>query len=348
LTRFECTCGNRLYFHNTQCVSCGREVGWCPACAGLTALEPLDGGGYRCGNAACGATLNKCLNYAEAQVCNRCVAMEDGSGSALCEYCRLTEVIPDLTVAGNREKWQKLEQAKRRLLYSLDLLGLPYTGVSPPLSFDFKSDVEPPDGWSFEFGGERVYTGHANGKITINIREADPVEREKARVWFGEAQRTLIGHFRHEIGHYYWDVLVAGQREDAFKRVFGDHEQPPYAAAIQRYHEQGPAPDWPARCISPYASMHPWEDFAETFSTYLDMASVLRVASEMDMEPGAVLMSLEISDAVERYVKVGVTINEFNRSMGLSDLVPEVFVPPVVDKLRFVDGLVRNAGGAGT
>ncbi len=52
-------------------------------------------------------------------------------------------------------------------------------------------------------------TGHAGGLITLNVAEADDPERERQRKSMGEPYRTLLGHFRHEIAHYYWDRLVA-------------------------------------------------------------------------------------------------------------------------------------------
>ncbi len=343
---FSCTCGNAVFFENTACVACHREVGWCPVCRQIVALEPdpdaVDG--TRCGNLACGAALRKCHNYATEQVCNRCIPATDDT-SPLCDGCRLNHIIPDLSVEGNREKWARLEAAKRRLLYTIDLLGLPYgtaeDGVDPPLSFDFKADIGPADaGW--EMGPtERVFTGHADGRITINLREADEVAREKARVYHQEAHRTLIGHFRHEIGHYYWQMLVQGVRDEEFARVFGDPDDPTYAEAQQAYYDSEPPPDWQERFISVYATMHPWEDFAESFGTYLDMVSVLDTAVQMGVghvhPPDA---SLE--DMVRAYAGLGVVLNEMNRAMGLLDLTPEVFTEPVVAKLAFVDDVVRS------
>ncbi len=216
---FKCICGNTLFFDNSSCLACGREAGFCPKCRQIVALVPLEAGGYRCGNDPCGAALLKCTNYLQHDVCNRCVLAETGGDNGLCDCCRFNVTIPDLTVAGNLQKWYRLEAAKRRVFYDLDQLQLPYgtaaDGTDPPLAFDFKADVIPKNNlWRSGSNSEKVYTGHDNGRITINIREADDVEREKLRVEMDEAQRTLIGHFRHEIGHYYWDMLVKGQRED--------------------------------------------------------------------------------------------------------------------------------------
>lgn len=355
---FHCTCGNRLFFESTQCVACGAEVGWCEACRRMTTLAPLgEGAGYRCSHADCQSTLQKCHNFAVENVCNRLFAPEplaagatadDAPGKisaeALCGACRLNDTIPDLSVPVHRVKWARLEAAKRRLLNTIDRLGLPYAAVEPRLSFDFKADVEPPaNDWRNAGAKEIVYTGHAKGKITINIREADDAVREKLRVKFHEAHRTLIGHFHHEIGHYYWQLLVQGRREKEFIQLFGDHKAPPYAEAMAAYYENGPRPDWQTSYISAYATAHPWEDFAETFALYLDMATVLDTAHHLFKSVRVNFRSRTAAPLVARYQEVGVLVNEFNRSVGLIDLVPEVIAAPVVAKLELIHKIVKGA-----
>jgi hypothetical protein len=229
----------------------------------------------------------------------------------------------------------------------LDELGLPYgmesDAIEPPLSFDFRADVIPKDEFWRNLGAtERVFTGHANGRITINIREADDVEREKLRVDFGEAHRTLIGHFRHEIGHYYWDMLVKGRREDEFIAVFGDHHQPTYAEALDHFYQSGPPANWRERFISAYSTMHPWEDFAETWGTYLDMVSALDTAEDRGFSGTSASLDAGLDAMLLRYQQLGVALNEINRSLGLLDAVPEVLVPPVVEKLRYIHELVKQ------
>lgn len=344
---FTCACGNTLYFDNSLCLACSREVGWCPACQGITALLPQDDGTVRCGNAKCGKALLKCHNYAVERVCNRCVLLEGAPPGALCDCCIYNATIPDLSIAGNREKWADLEAAKRRLFYMLNLLGLPHgtaaQGFEPPLAFDFKADVIPANEfWRTMGAAERVYTGHANGKITINVREADPRERESLRLDHGEAHRTLIGHFRHEVGHYYWELLVKGRREEEFARRFGDHTIS-YAEALERYYREGAPPDWPTSYISAYATMHPWEDFAETFAAYLEMASVLDTAFHMGLGSVADVRTADFDDMVKTHRRISIALNEMNRSMGLLDFYPKLLVPPVVEKMRFVHDLVRAA-----
>jgi hypothetical protein len=187
-----------------------------------------------------------------------------------------------------------------------------------------------------------VYTGHATGCITINIREADDVVREKLRVELGEAQRTLIGHFRHEIGHYYWEQLVQGRREDDCRVVFGDHNSPTYVEAKEAYYANGAPANWREQYVSPYASMHPWEDFAETWATYLDLVSLLDTAAHTGLGGQTDVVRAELEPLIIRYQALGVALNELNRSQGLLDAVPEVFVPPVVEKLRYIHTLVQQ------
>jgi len=256
----------------------------------------------------------------------------------------MTATIPDLTVPGNRDKWVRLETAKRRLIYLLDRLGLPCSDPALPLSFDFKADVEHPnDSWRDAGPKEIVYTGHANGRITINIREADDAVREKLRVAFHEAHRTLIGHFHHEIGHYYWQLLVQSQYEREFIRVFGDHNAPPYEKAMNDYYRNGPRENWCQSFISAYATAHPWEDFAETFGFYLDVAAVMDTASHLLRNVRNNMHSRSVRPLTAKYQEIGILLNEFNRTIGLIDLAPEVIVEPVLDKLEFIHTIVKRA-----
>jgi hypothetical protein len=360
---YRCKCGNRLYFDNSICLVCQREVGWCEGCGRLTALEAVTvnngttTGEYHCSYADCGKVVRKCHNYVVENVCNRCYLVDNvppagqvdaGGGGVpsnqLCNACVLTETIPDLSIAGNHEKWARLEAAKRRLLYTLDRLGLPYANAMPKLSFDFKADIQRPNNeWRNAGATEIVYTGHADGKITINLREADDATREALRVKFHEAHRTLIGHFHHEIGHYYWQMLVQRRREAECIKVFGDHIAPPYQDAMAAYYQNGPRAGWQSSFISAYASSHPWEDFAETFALYLDMVSVLDTATHLFKSVRANYRARSVATLVERFGEVGVLVNEFNRTVGLLDLVPDVVVPPVAAKLEFIHSLVKRA-----
>jgi hypothetical protein len=349
---FHCLCENVLFFDNSFCLQCNREVGFCPVCRLLVPLLPTTDNSFLCGNSACAAPLVKCHNYLTYNVCNWCVHSEEqsviGNGASstgpLCECCRLTRTIPDLSVPGNQEKWYRLEVAKRRLLYDLGLLHLPYNaeaqGGRPTLCFDFKADVTlTNEHWQSMGIKEKVYTGHDNGAITINIREADDVERERLRVELGEAQRTLLGHFRHEIGHYYWDMLVKHHCEDEFIRLFGDPMNPNYEDALQAYYNTPPPSNWQSQFVSTYATMHPWEDFAETFATYLDIVSLLDTAHHVKFSSGPPPLH-NLDAMVTQYQQLGVSLNELNRSQGTMDVIPEVISPGVKEKMRFIHELV--------
>jgi hypothetical protein len=127
-------------------------------------------------------------------------------------------------------------------------------------------------------------TGHENGIITIALTEADDIERERRRHDMGEPYRTLLGHFRHEIGHHFWDLLVRdGGRLSECRALFGDDSQD-YATAL-RSHYQGSAPaDWQQRYVSAYAASHPWEDFAETWAHYLHIIDTLEMAGHFGIK----------------------------------------------------------------
>jgi hypothetical protein len=350
---YSCTCGRRLFFNNTVCVGCGSEVGWCEACHTVAPLEP-DGEAYRCGNPKCRAAVVKCHNYAVEAVCNRVFAAESAAAEpaattdrtnptvveahVLCKACRLNDVIPDLSIDGNRERWAKLELGKRRLLVELDDLGLRYASedVRPdekPLRFAFQASTEE----------EHILTGHADGMITINLNETDSVERERLRKQMHEPHRTIIGHYRHEIGHYFWMTLVEGRDEAACVAVFGDHTNPPYADALKLYYETGPAQNWQSQFVSAYATAHPWEDFAETWGFYLDMWAV--VTTMHHHLPGIAVdpRTLPVEALVKTYQQIGVFFNEVNRTMGLKDLVPEIISPQIIEKLAFIHSLIRPA-----
>jgi hypothetical protein len=212
-----------------------------------------------------------CDNYSQKNICNWAIPADDPG--TLCQSCRFTQVVPNLTEPGNKAAWYKLEVAKtRRFLYTLMHVGC-----------DIKSKVDDPEqGLAFAFlaeaGGSEstpVLTGHANGLITINVSEADDAERERRRQQLHEPYRTLLGHFRHEVGHYYWDRLIKDNSAiDTFREYFGD-ERKDYAQALQDYYQQGPPADWQSRHVTAYRAAHPWEDWAETWAHYLHMTDAL-------------------------------------------------------------------------
>jgi hypothetical protein len=343
---FTCqNCGQLLHFENTVCMRCGAALGFVPETLTLSALTQ-DGDAWRAGT---GAGLWRLCGNAMQGACNWLVPA--GDPDAFCPACDLNRTIPDLSAPENAERWRALEVAKRRLVYALKRLGLPLTSQKEDeargLAFDFLADAG---------AEEPVMTGHDDGLITINIAEADSAERERRRVELGEPYRTLLGHLRHEVGHYYWDLLVqGGGRLEAARAVFGD-ERSDYREALQRHYEQGPPSDWQASFISSYATMHPWEDFAETWTHYLHMVDTLDTAASFRLaidpvasaDPDANARVLfdpyraaDFERLIDAWIPLTVALNSLNRSMGQPDLYPFALSGPAIDKLDFIHGLVH-------
>ncbi|AHJ68769.1 zinc-binding metallopeptidase family protein [Granulibacter bethesdensis] len=348
---FNCDhCGNLLYFENRECGKCGHRLGYIPQTASLSALEPMepeedgtavfhamaDGGTYR----FCDNVVNDGCNW----------LVPTGSADRFCLACRHNRTIPDLSIPGNLEKWQKLELAKHRLFYTLIQLGLPLPTVQEHpegLVFDFKDDT--PE--------EPVLTGHDNGVITIALKEADDAERAKMQQEMGEQYRTLIGHFRHEVGHFFWDRLVRdGDRLEECRAVFGD-ERLDYQQALQNRYENGPPVGWEENFISAYASVHPWEDFAETWAHYLHIVDTLETANAFGLQvrakadaSGEMATKIDfgphevdrIEDLITAWVPLTVAVNSLNRSMGEADLYPFVLNSAVEAKLAFLHTLIHD------
>ena len=351
---FHCDhCGQLLFFENTQCVRCGKLVAYLPDLGLVGSLDedPDQAGVWRSPLAtASGRAYRLCDNYAGQQVCNW--AIGEGDAHTLCRSCRLTRVIPDLTQPDHRQAWYRLEVAKRRLIFTLIELGLPIVS----------RDAEPAGGLAFEFkadapDGHKALTGHADGVITINIAEADDAEREQRRKSLHEPYRTLAGHVRHEVGHYYWDRLIKNcEPLERYRATFGDDRQD-YGEALNSYYASGPPPDWQDRFISAYASAHPLEDWAETWAHYLHMVDTLETAAACGIaleprradEPSLERISpfdvghAEFDDLIERWYPITYVLNNFNRGMGLADAYPFVWSAPAIDKLRLVHDVVRRS-----
>ncbi|AJE45544.1 zinc-binding metallopeptidase family protein [Celeribacter indicus] len=313
------TCGHGLYPGNTACLRCGTEVVFDPA-AGFLALTTDRPG---CANRA----LIGCNRPAQA-------------AGALCDDCRHTTVIPDLSREGAAAKWARLERAKRAVLLQVRDLGLPLADASgaPAPRFEFRAD--PPDETA-----PRVLTGHENGTITLNIAEADDVERARIRQQMNEPFRTLFGHFRHEIAHHYWDVLTAAEPgwTDRLRAAFGDERQD-YAAALAAHYENGPPADWDETFISAYATAHPWEDFAETWAHVLHMLGGLETAQAYGLLEGtgaqdpAALLHHPMSRLAGDWVALTIALNAVNQAMGHETFYPFVLSPGVIDKMETIRG----------
>ncbi|HWP08890.1 MAG TPA: putative zinc-binding metallopeptidase [Polyangiaceae bacterium] len=331
---FECVCGERIFFENTRCLSCSRELGFELSTRSMLALDPSGTSMYEIGH----NMFRKCKNYAAEEVCNWLVPTT--SEQELCEACRLNNVVPDLSVPENHARWGEMERAKRRLVYTLSTLNLPLVPKSEDsehgLAFDIKADTP----------GERVLTGHADGLITLNLAEADPAVRERVRADMNERYRTLLGHFRHESGHYFWERLIRDQdRVQDFRDLFGD-ETRDYGESIAAYYAS-PAPVRNDEYISAYASSHPWEDWAETFAHYLHMIDTLETAQCFGLAQQLAARSRvpNVADfglLINEWTDLTVALNALNRSMGLPDAYPFAISARVREKLEFVHHIVRG------
>jgi hypothetical protein len=345
-------CGQLVYFENMGCERCGRRLGYLPEQGMLSAVDP--DGALWVALAAPGARYRFCANW-EYGVCNWLVAAADDS--AFCAACSHNGTVPDIHFAPNLILWQRIEEAKRRLFYTLLKLRLPVPtaagGDPEPLVFNFLTDPPVAE-------GTRVFTGHDNGVITISLREADDAERERMRTAMGEPYRTLLGHFRHEIGHYYWDRLVRdGGRLDEFRALIGD-ERANYAEAVQRHYADGPPADWQQSFVSAYATTHPWEDWAETWAHYFHIVDAgdggrlgLKVSprasdeptleAEIDFDPHR---ARGMSRLIEAWLPLTFAVNSLNRAMGQPDLYPFVLPAAAIEKLTYVHRVIHRANVA--
>jgi hypothetical protein len=345
-------CGTLVYFENTRCLSCNRRLGFSSTDRDILALEgeaepwlPTRGG----------TAVRLCANAA-FDACNWLIADDDDD--AYCRCCRHNRTVPDLGKQQNVLLWRRIELAKHRLIDGLMALGLPLPTKAEDeavgLAFDFlDADAPAPE-------GGRVMTGHADGVVTLALHEADDAIREKIRTEMGEPYRSLLGHLRHEIGHYYFDRLVQVDPAvlEAARGLFGD-DRADYAEALRRHYAEGAPADWNERHVSAYATAHPWEDFAETFAHYLHIVDTLETAHAFGLSvrprvPGGGGVSARadvdptevegIEALIARWLPLTYAVNSLNRSMGQPDLYPFVLAPPVIDKLGFIHGLVRTAG----
>ncbi|AZE16345.1 zinc-binding metallopeptidase family protein [Pseudomonas chlororaphis] len=351
-----CRCGQSLFFRNSQCLACSAALGYQPEQSRLSSLQPgpeVDTWLLDVDPQA--GLFRRCANLDTPAACNWLLPAY-GAGT-LCMACRLNRTIPDLGVAENPERWRKVEIAKRRLVAQLVSLGLPLIAKSEDeeagLAFDFLG---------VDRQGKAPMTGHANGLITLDIKEADDAYREQVRVQMHEPYRTLLGHFRHEVGHYYWDRLIANSHWlEPCRALFGD-ERASYAEALDRHYQQGAPSDWSQAYVSAYATMHPWEDWAETWAHYLHMMDAVDTAlgfgmsareMDFDYQPfpldtlydpqhpgGPAFLSF-----VNAWIELAGMLNELSRSMGQPDFYPFILPPAVIAKLHFIHLVIQQAGG---
>jgi hypothetical protein len=343
---FKCqACGQVLLFENTRCEKCARRLGYLPQANLLTVVEPSGQDWTPYGNGE--RAYRFCLN-ADYDCCNWLIPAD--SPDRACAACRHNGTVPDLSQERNVRLWRKIELAKHRLIYSLLRLELP-----------LRTRAEDPEGLIFEFLddhgvaiGAKVLTGHDSGRITIALAEADDAERENRRSAMGEPYRTLLGHFRHEIGHYYWDRLVRDSPAlAACRAMFGDDRRD-YDEALRAHYQYGAPANWQESFVSAYATCHPWEDFAETWAHYfhivdtLEMARAFGVDIHPRVEAGAELethidfqpyRAQSVEQLVDSWLPLTFALNSINRSMGQPDLYPFILTPTIVGKLGFVQGL---------
>jgi hypothetical protein len=350
---YRCRCASPVFFDNAACPACDTKLGYLPDEARVAALVP----GPRRGTWLAEGRdelLKFCANRTAPAHCNWMLFAHNPLD--LCMACRLNRTIPDLSDADNALYWSRIESAKRRLVSQLIGLGLPVRS---------KLLEDPEHGVMFDFlrsppQGPQVLTGHASGLITLNVEEADDARREKIRHLMREPYRTLLGHFRHEIGHYYWDRLVWGTRWlEPFRALFGD-ERASYADALKRNYELGPPANWAEAHISSYATMHSWEDWAETWAHFLHVVDTLGTAlgfgleaedMECDVQPfGPDALYAPEDPEAERFLfllnswmEITLVMNELAASMGQPHFYPFALNRPVVAKLQFVQMVVYDA-----
>ena len=319
MKQLTCRCGQVVYFENMYCGNCGRALAFDPGTLSMQSeTEP-------------GAGLRYCTNREGAVRCNWLA--DPASEAGACISCRSSRVIPSLSKLENLERWRRLEKAKRRLIYDLLTLDLPVEASR--LSFVFKEDRRTnPD-----VHEEHVAIGHSQGVITINAAEADDVYRESMRLQVNEPYRTLLGHFRHEAGHFYFDQLVDETNRAGARELFGDEMQA-YDTALQHYYANGPVPGWQEHFISAYASSHPAEDWAETFAHFLHIRAVLETAEAYEWRRSA-----QAPEWRSGFLEVVIPLNEMMRSLGLDDAYPFLITPAVAAKLDFIDAAVSRFTG---
>ncbi|HSY29656.1 MAG TPA: putative zinc-binding metallopeptidase [Burkholderiaceae bacterium] len=352
---FHCDkCAQQVFFENTVCWNCNSTLGYQPQKRVVSSFEKgLDGNWHSLDPTDAGRLYKQCDNYVKQHVCNWMLDANDVN--ELCASCQLTVVIPALSNEGNHVLWHRMESAKRRLLYSLWSLRLRPVPKQEDaicgLAFQFLEDGN---------SEEKIMTGHDNGLITLNLAEADPAKREHVREQMGERYRTLLGHFRHESGHYYFDRLITDpELLDKYRELFGDESQG-YAERLKLYYEKGPIADWEQSFISCYASSHPSEDWAETWAHYLHMIDTLETAHACGLslkplkakEPKMMLAARTLtSDSFEQLItdwfSLTYVLNSLNRSVGMPDAYPFKLSTPVQEKLLFVHEVVLTHANGG-
>jgi len=342
---FECGhCNYPLYFESNHCDNCGHACGYRDDDRKMLTFDPAN-------ESLISDRENIAYKYCknkEHEVCNWLLHNDDVND--YCSACQLNRTIPNLSDKTNFPKWKNLEVAKHRLIYQLQKIGL-----------NLPSKIKNSDGLCFDFivkeGNVNLMTGHASGVITILLQEADAVLREQIRKELEEPYRTLIGHLRHEVGHYFWERLVATNKTFLieFRHIFGN-EEANYSKALQQYYKQGAPANWHDSFISKYATSHPWEDWAETWAHYLHVMDMVETAhffglkvnptnKNKSMMASATFDPYSIKDfqtIVHKCRPLSFAVNSINRAMGIPDVYPFVITPAVVKKMAFIHQLLLS------
>ncbi len=340
---FQCgNCKNPLYFENRVCDNCGHLSGYRDSDRMMLTFEPASDTLISDREEV---AYKFCKNK-QHNVCNWVIPQN--SEEEYCHACQLNRTIPNLEDEENFYRWRNLEVAKHRLIYQLQKIGLA-----------LPSKMRDADGLCFDFvarqDGENLMTGHANGVITILLQEADSVVREQMRKHFLEPYRTLIGHLRHEVGHYFWDRLIFTDQLvlNEFREIFGD-ERLDYGQALQEYYKTGAPPDWQKSYISKYATSHPWEDWAETWAHYLHIMDMVETAYffGLNVKPKGTYKEHKTKASFDPYtvddfdaiiktcVPLSFAVNSINRAMGVPDVYPFVITEKAIFKLQFIHKLL--------
>ncbi len=343
---FRCdACDNTLFFENDTCLKCSRKVGFRSDELTMTTLD-----------AARAAGLTLCRNWSERNACNWYATAAVAQQGGYCLACSFDEVVPNLSDPQRLALWMETERAKRRLVYTLLRLDLPLgpsrdkRGLTFRLLADERVDtgtVDPP-------AKDAVTIGHDQGQLTMNVVEADDAHREAMRKRLNEPYRTMLGHLRHEIGHYYWYRLVEGtEHVERCRALFGD-ERTDYAAALSAHYARTAADGWQDSFVSFYASAHPWEDFAETWAHYIHIVDTLETANDAKLSIAGRALSAPLPLKSDRpfaallgeWLPLTVALNQLNRSMGMRDAYPFALSERVVEKLAFVHTICATAAGS--
>jgi hypothetical protein len=334
------TCQHELDFESMSCPNCDSSVGYVSDRRDVVVI--VADGPARYSVDGDSAAQWRCLNASWG--CNWMLPAD--GGDVWCLSCRLTRGRPDEADPAAVVAWSAAEAAKRRLVFQLGELGLPIEPRSPTT----------PRGLAFDLvhvPGASAVTGHDRGIITLDLSEADERHRDELRRNLGESFRTLIGHLRHEVGHYYFAHLV-GQHDRIleFRALFGD-ERIDYSSALDEHYRRARTGDDKAdlsRFVTAYAAAHPLEDWAETFAHYLHTLDGLQTADSHGLaarsrEDGGRVKSassspVSFSSILERWLPVAEMINAIADGLGSSRPYPFTLSPVVVTKLEFVHACV--------